>query len=141
MPVTISQLRPEGLQAAVEFAQTTGCTLEPDAVDTQVSLLARDGEAIVAAVLGIRAAGRSCELNVCLGKIDNPDQLTGELINKALMKVHGAGIRRCRISHHGRDDLPADWPGANWTGQDEAEAESNAETQAKPKAGTDTEAA
>lgn len=141
MPVTISQLRPEGLQAAVEFAQTTGCTLEPDAVDTQVSLIARDGEAIVAAVLGIRAAGRSCELNVCLGKIDDPDQLTGELINKALMKVHGAGIRRCRISHHGRDDLPADWPGANWTGQDEAEAESNAETQAKPKAGTDTEAA
>lgn len=130
MPVTISQLRPEGLQAAVEFAQTTGCTLEPDTVDPQVSLLARDDETIVAAVLGVRTAGRSCELNVCLGKIDDPDQLTGELINKALMKVHGAGIRRCRISHHGRDDLPADWPGANWTGQGETDSEAGADTEA-----------
>jgi hypothetical protein len=122
MPTDISQLRPEGLQAAVQFASTTGCTIEPDTVDPQVSLLARDGETIVAAVLGVHAVGRSCELNVCISKIDDPDQLTGELVNKALMKVHGAGIRRCRINHHGRDDLPADWPNTQWTGLDDTEA-------------------
>jgi len=131
MPVTISQLRPEGLQDVVEFAKTVGCTLGPDTVDPQVSLVARDGETIVAAVLGMHAAGRSCELNVCLSKTDQPDQLTGELVNKALMKVHGEGIRRCRISHHGRDDLPDDWPSANWTEQNDTQAQ----------AGTDTEAA
>jgi hypothetical protein len=122
MPVTISQLRPEGLQDAIEFAKTTGCTVEPEGVDTHVSLVAHDGETIVAAVLGLCQEGRSCELNICLGKFDEPDKLTGDLINKALMKVHGAGIRRCRINHHGRDDLPADWPNTQWTGQDDSEA-------------------
>ncbi len=130
MPVTISQLRPEGLQAAVDFAKSIGCTLEPDTIDPQVSLLAKDGETIVAAVIGMHAAGRSCELNVCLSKIDEPDQLTSELVNKALMKVHGAGIRRCRISHHGRDDLPADWPSANWTEQDSSESEAGPDSEA-----------
>ncbi len=143
MAVTISQLRPEGLQAAIDFVKTTGCMLEPDTVDPQVSLIACDGETIVAAVLGAYAAGRSCELNICLGKIDEPDQLTGELINKALMKVNGAGVRRCRISHHGRDDLPAEWPIANWTDQNQADAQSVAGAQAKAEDDTDadTEAA
>ncbi len=127
MPVTISQLRPEGLQVAIDFAKTTGCTPEPDAIDPQVSLLALDGEAIVAAVLGSLGAGRSCRLDVCIGKIDDPDQLTGELVNKALMKVHGAGIRRCRINHHGREDLPADWPSANWTDQGDTETSADSE--------------
>jgi hypothetical protein len=155
MPVTISQIRPEGLQAAVDFAKTTGCTAEPDTVDPQVSLIAQDGETIIAAVLSVRTAGRSCELNVCLSKVDDVDQLIGELINKALMKVNGAGIRRCRISHHGLDNLPSHWPSANWTDQDDATAEaeaepepesktvveSDAEPEIKTDAGTDTEAA
>lgn len=122
MPTEISQLRPEGVPAAVEFAGTVDCKLEPKAIDPQVSLLAKDGDTIVAAILGVHSPGGACELHVCLGPVDDPGKLTGELLNKALMKVHGAGARRCQISHHGRDDLPTDWPGAQWTGQNEPEA-------------------
>lgn len=117
MPTEISQLRPEGVPAAVEFAGTVQCKLEPKAVDPQVSLLARDGETIVAAILGVHSPGGACELHVCLGAVDDPGKLTGELLNKALMKVHGAGARRCQICHHGNEVLPTDWPGPRWTGE------------------------
>lgn len=131
MPFNITQLRPEELESVLEFAKTTGCTLESKSVDTHVSLLAKDGDTIVAAVLGLVSSGRSCELNVCLGKTDADAQeqasadsgaLAGDLINKVLMKVHGAGIRRCRINHHGDTATPSNWPSSPWTGQDDTEA-------------------
>ncbi len=131
MPILVTQLRPDELEAVLEFAKSTGCTLEAGDVDTHVSLLAKDGDTIVAAVLGLCSSGRSCELNVCLGKADASAEsaepgatgvLTGELINKALMKVHGAGIRRCRINHHGQEEIPSNWPSAPWTGQGDTEA-------------------
>ncbi len=130
MTILVTQLRPEELDAVLEFAKTTGCELKPADVNTRVSLLAKDGDTIVAAVLGLESSGRSCELNVCLGKTgadvgadatSDSGALAGELINKALMKVHGAGIRRCRINHHGDADPPSNWPSATWTGQDDAE--------------------
>jgi len=135
MPILVTQLRPEEIEAVIEFAKSTGCTLESESVDTHVSLLAKDGGTIVAAVLGQCSKGRSCELNVCLGKAavaeqaeeaqgaaDSTGGLAGELINKALMKVHGAGIRRCRINHHGGEGVPSNWPSAPWTGQGDTEA-------------------
>ncbi len=122
MAVLISQLRPEELAAEMEFAASTGCKLDPAKVDAHVSLVAKDGDKLLAAVLGLCSVGRSCELNVCVGEADGPGSLTGELINKVLMKVHGEGIRRCRINHHGQGGVPSDWPGSKWTGQDEAEA-------------------
>lgn len=117
MPTEISQLRPEGMSAAVEFAASVGCQLEPAAVDPQISLLAKDGDTVTAVILGVRSPGGACELHVCLGQADDPGQLTGELLNKALMKVHGAGARRCQISHHGNETQPADWPSPLWTGE------------------------
>lgn len=126
MPTEISQLRPEGVPAAVEFAGTVNCKLEPKAVDPQFSLLARDGDTVVAAILGVRSPGGACELHVCLGQVDDPGKLTGELLNKALMKVHGAGARRCQITHHGNEALPADWPGPRWTGVKDPSAETPA---------------
>lgn len=127
MPILVTQLRPEEKEAVLEFAKSTGCTLESEGVDTHVSLLAKDGDTIVAAVLGHCSTERSCELNVCLGKDEGAETqaagaLTGELVNKALMKVHGAGIRRCRINHHGQGDAPSNWPSAPWTGQSDTEA-------------------
>ena len=122
MAVLISQLRLEDLQAVIEFAASTGCKLDPAGVDAHVSLVAKDGDKLLAAVLGLCSTGRSCELNVCVGEVDEPGPLTGELINKVLMKVHGEGIRRCRINHHGQDEVSSDWPGSTWTGQDETEA-------------------
>ena len=131
MPTEISQLRPEGVPDAVEFAETVNCKLEPKAVDPQFSLLARDGDTIVAAILGVRSPGGACELHVCLGPVDDPGKLTGELLNKALMKVHGAGARRCQISHHGSETQPTDWPSPKWTGGKDP----SAETPATPPAG------
>ena len=131
MPTEISQLRPEGVPAAVEFAETVNCKLEPKAVDPQFSLLARDGDTIVAGILGVRSPGGACELHVCLGPVDDPGKLTGELLNKALMKVHGTGARRCQITHHGNETLPADWPSPKWTGVKDP----SAETPATPPAG------
>lgn len=131
MPILVTQLRPEELDTVLEFAKSTGCTLESESVDTHVSLLAKDGETIVAAVLGLCSSGRTCELNVCLGKTESKGEaeasaddgaMVGELINKALMKVHGAGIRRCRINHHGPDEKPTNWPSSPWTGQSDTEA-------------------
>ena len=114
MPTDISQLRPEGVEAALAFAKTVNCELDHNDVDPLVSLIAKEGDAIVAVVLGRHDPGGACLLHVCLGKLDDPDALTGELLNKALMKVHGAGVRRCQITHHGPDQAPADWPGHHW---------------------------
>lgn len=122
MPQDIAQLRPEGIDAAVAFAETVGFKLADQTLDPQVSLIVKDADDIIAAVLGVRTEGGACELHVCLGKVEDPGKLTGELLNKALMKVHGAGARRCQIHHHGREDLPTDWPAAQWTGQNEPEA-------------------
>lgn len=117
MPATISQVRPEELQAAIDFAKTIGLDVEAGLVDPQISLLARDGETIIAAVLGVVHAGKSCDIQVCLSNLDSPGPLMRELIDKALMKVRGLGIRRCQINHHGPDAAPLDWPSANWTGE------------------------
>lgn len=118
MPIDVSQLRPEGLDAAIDFAKTVGCELDPQDVDPMVSLIAKEDDAIVAVVLSTHVPGGACQMHVCLGKLDDPGKLTGELLNKTLMKVHGAGIRRCQISHHGAEETPAHWPGTKWTGQD-----------------------
>lgn len=125
MPTEISQLRPEGVSAAVEFAGAVDCKLDPKAVDPQVSLLAKDGDTIVAAILGVRSPGGACELHVCFGQIDDPGKLTGQLLNKALMKVHGAGARRCQITYHGSETQPTDWPGPKWTGENKPPAEAH----------------
>lgn len=117
MPIEVAQLRPEGVDAAIEFAKSTGCELQPQAIDPMVSLIAREDETIVAAVLGVHLTGGACELHVCLSKLDDPGTLTGELLNKALMKVHGSGTRRCQIHHHGPEDTPVNWLGEKWTGQ------------------------
>ena len=131
MAILVTQLRPEELASVIDFAKTSGCTMESEDVDTHVSLLAKDGDTIVAAVLGLASSGRTCELNVCMGKTDaeakdevsaESGALAGELINKALMKVHGAGIRRCRINHHGDSGTPSNWPSSPWTGQEDTEA-------------------
>jgi hypothetical protein len=96
--------------------------------------LAKDGDTIVAAILGLRSPGGACELHVCLGQVEDPGKLTGELLNKALMKVHGAGARRCQISHHGNETQPTDWPGPKWTG----EKDPNAKAQASQSDDADT---
>jgi hypothetical protein len=140
MPLEISQLRPEGLPAAVDFAKAAGFECEADAVEPGVSLVARDGEAIVAAALGIRQAGSSFSLEVCLGKVENPASLTQELIDKALMKAKGAGVRRCQINYHGPDAVSSDWPGANWTGGTQADAESKADPATRSGAEAETKA-
>jgi len=119
MPVEISQLRPEGLQAAVDFAKTAGFECDADKIDTGVSLIAKEGETLVAVVLGVHKSGPSFSLEVCLDKAEDPDTLTRELIGKALMKVKGAGIRRCQINYHGPDTVSTDWPSANWIGEPE----------------------
>ncbi len=139
MSAEISQLRPEGVPAAVEFAASVKCKLEPKAVDPQVSLLAKDGDTIVAAILGVQSPGGACELHVCLGTVDDPGKLTGELLNKALMKVHGAGTRRCQISHHGNETQPTDWPGPKWTGEKDPSAEAPA-TPSTDRGNTSTQA-
>lgn len=136
MPTEISQLRPEGVSAAVEFAASIDCQLEPKAVDPQVSLLAKDGDTIVAAILGVRSPGGACELHVCLGQVEDPGKLTGELLNKALMKVHGAGARRCQITHHGNETQPTDWPGQKWTGEGDPPAESRTKSVGADKSST-----
>ncbi len=122
MPVVISQLRPEELQSAVDFAKTVGCDAKAESVDPQVSLLARDGETIVAAVLGIKMPSKSCEIRVCFGNTESHDGLMRDLIDKALMKVNGQGIRRCQINQHGNTSPEGDWPAANWIGDPDASA-------------------
>lgn len=148
MSAEISQLRPEGVPTAVAFAASVACKLEPTAVDPQISLLAKEGETVVAAILGVQSPGGACELHVCLGPVEDPGKLTGELLNKALMKVHGAGARRCQISYHGNETQPTDWPGPKWTGVKDPPAEApatpsadrgNASTQAVADAGVESE--
>jgi hypothetical protein len=129
MPTEISQLRPEGVQAAVEFAGSVGCQLDPKTVNPQVSLIVKDGDTLTAVVLGVHSPGGACELHVCLEQVDDSHKLTAELLNKALMKVHGAGVRRCQISHHGHDNQPVGWSGAKWTGEPEAQSETPVESQ------------
>lgn len=121
MSIKIAQLRPEGVDAAIEFAKTVGCELNPQDVHSSISLIAREGETIVASVMGVHRPGGACELHVCLSKLDDPGKLTGELLNKTLMKVHGAGARRCQIHHHGPEETPANWLGEKWTGQENSE--------------------
>jgi len=130
MPMDTSQLRPEGVQAAIDFAKSAGCELEADTVDPQVSLISKDGDTIVATILGVHSPGGACELHACFGKAEGSDGIASDLVNKALMKVHGAGHRRCQISYHGPDETPADWPGAKWTGEAPAQSEPQPETNA-----------
>ena len=122
MPTEVSQLRPEGVGAAIDFAKTAGLECGADAVDTGVSLIAREGEAVVAVVLGVHKSGPSFSLEVCMGKAEDPAALTQELIDKALMKVKGAGVRRCQINYHGPDTVSDDWPSANWIGESDSDA-------------------
>ncbi len=123
MPIEVSQLRPKGVDDAIAFAKTVSCELEPLDVSPTVSLIAKEDDAIVAAVLGVHDTSGACLLHVCLGKLEDPGKTTGDLLNKALMKVHGEGVRRCQIKHHGHDDVASDWPGAKWQGNDGTEAE------------------
>lgn len=123
MPIDISQLRPEGVDDAIAFAKTVNCKLNHDDVDPMVSLIAKAGDTTVAVVLGEQTASGACLLHVCLSRLDEPGQLTGDLLNKALMKVHGAGVRRCQITHHGQDQAPADFPASQWTAHNDDDAD------------------
>ena len=138
MPIEVAQLRPEGVDAAIEFAKSAGCELEPQAIDPMVSLIASEDETIVASVLGVQVPGGACELHVCLSKLDDPGKLTGELLNKTLMKVHGAGTRRCQIHHHGPEETPANWLGEKWTGQEASVADPDDVSQSNAGAVTES---
>jgi len=142
MPVEISQLRPEGLQAAIDFAKGAGFECDAKTVDTGVSLIAKEGETPVAVVLGVHTSGSSFSLEVCLGKVDDPAAITQELIDKVLMKVKGAGLRRCQINYHGPDAVSSSWPDANWIGQADTGSDPKAENRKDviPAEGADSDA-
>ncbi|GAB4191013.1 MAG: hypothetical protein Kow00105_05170 [Phycisphaeraceae bacterium] len=123
MAVEVQQLRPEGLPDLIEFAGSVDCPLQAEAVDPRISLVAREGDDIVAAVLGVKQPGTACELHVCLKPGEHDDTLTAELLNKALMKVHSLHLRRCQIFHHGPEQPPAGWPAPRWIGEEPEEAD------------------
>ena len=130
MSITISQLRPAGLAAAVEFAKGLGLESDPKKVDTDVSLVAREDETIVAVILGIRHDISSVDLEVCLGELEDSAGTTRKLIDKSFMKFKAVGIRRCQIHYHGKEAVSKDWPNAKWTAGQEDEVNDSIETNA-----------
>ncbi len=123
MTTEVSQLRPEGIEAAAEFARSVGFDIRANDIDPNISLITQHEHEIIAAVLGVHNPGGACDLHVCLSKLDDPAQITSDLLDKALMKVCGAGVRRCQFSYHGTEDQPVDWPGAKWCAAEDEPAE------------------
>ncbi len=123
MTTEVSQLRPEGIEAAAEFARSVGFDIRAKDIDQNISLITQLEHEIIAAVIGVHNPGGACDLHVCLGKLEDPAQVTSDLLDKALMKVCGSGVRRCQFSYHGTEDQPVDWPGAKWCASEDEHAE------------------
>ncbi len=92
--VLISEVRPEELpQMRQLFDEQLPSNL---ALPLGLSLVARDGNTIVAAIVCVREAnGYACRYAVAPEYADS--QLTKQLVDKALLKLHSHRIHKCRI--------------------------------------------
>ncbi|MEX0654841.1 MAG: hypothetical protein WD534_16885 [Phycisphaeraceae bacterium] len=104
MAVTIREMRLDDVEAVVSAVGKAGATVDRAAVLHNLSLLAMaegGGEAggvMPGAVLCVRSEGGGVALEVIF---DAEPALVRQLIDKALVKLHAAGIRTCRIRIHG----------------------------------------
>lgn len=134
MPIAIQELRPESLDDAVAFAKARGSHVGDGRTVAALSLVAIDGGELVAAALCVEQPGSRHRLEVGIAAPESHGDLHRGLIDKALMKLASAGVRKFDIRINGSKEQREFWQAVSWIdqtlgGRDEA---APAEPQASP---------
>lgn len=119
MPASIQELRPTEVAAAAEHAGACGCAIDASGIVPSLSLIAREGDAIVALALCASSGGRrgrhAIEIVHAEGACD--EALHRSLVDKALMKIRARRIKTCDIRRNGRPEDATFWGGVSWINQ------------------------
>lgn len=121
MSIQISEVRHEELEAALAFAREGGSAVEAGQVWPRLSLLARDGAAIVGVALCVVVPGDGAVVELVVSGGLDPTHGRG-LVDKALLKLRAEGLHTCRIHTHGPDGAADFWAAANWLTDPDAHA-------------------
>ena len=135
MAITIQELRPDGVVAAVQFAGERGCDTSGGKIMPALSLLALDGDdATVAAALCYGQKGKRHRIEVALKDAANM-ALHRTLVDKAIMKLAAGNVRKFDIRTNGAVDHQEFWHAVSWIDAKPAEAAPASEPEAsEPKA-------
>jgi hypothetical protein len=117
MSTAIQELRPDSLDAAAAFATAAGCRVDRGRVIPMLSLVAVEGEQMVAAALCVELAHRRHRVEVAVNDLPNRAALHRSLVDKALMKIAAAGVRTFDIRTNGHADQTDFWNAVSWIDQ------------------------
>ena len=150
MSLAIQELRPESLSEAVEFARQQGSEVDGGRIVPALSLVAVEDAALVAAALCVEQKNGRHRMEIGIDSPERRCELNRTLVDKALMKLASAGIRKFDIRTNGTEAQREFWHAVSWIDQtlaaDEPTAEPStaadeAENDVSPVAGTSEAAA
>ena len=132
MAISIMELRPDGVVAAVQFAGECKCDTSAGKIVPALSLLVLDGDdATVAAALCYAQKGKRHRIEVGL-KDPEDMRLHRTLVDKAIMKLTAGGVRKFDIRTNGAVDHQDFWHAVSWIDQTLAEPSPAASEVAEP---------
>ena len=114
MSQPIIELPIDRVQEAVDFAKAMNCPAEAAQVRFTASLLATNESKVVGVALAHEVGEDRIDLYVGFEASGGDLELARQLANKALHKIHGQGVHRCRIVPIGPADCPEFWQQVNW---------------------------
>ena len=115
----ISELRLGDVEPTVEYVRGIGAEIDPAGVITALSLIAREGETIVGAVVcSVDAEGRR-SVNLVMPTDGADPVLAATMLNKAIMKVQARSYKTFCVNIHGGIDAASMLRPECWTPPEE----------------------
>lgn len=114
MPMDIREIRADRVDEAVAFARAAGGKAEASAVIASLSLIAVEGDALVAVLLSLTSDDGAHAMELTPGDDADP-ALARRMIDTALHKARSHHLAKCRLRIVGDKHAAALWDAVNWT--------------------------
>lgn len=117
MPVTMQEVRPETLAEAKAFAEGCGAKLDGGTIVTTMSLIATDGDTVVAAALCVAQRGARHRVEVAIKDAVKDADLHRRLVDKSMNKLQSRDVRKFDIRTNGQGETREFWHSVSWLDQ------------------------
>ena len=117
MSITINELRPDQLNDALEFAARCGSEVGRGRAVAALSLRAVEDEQTLATAVCFEQPNHRHRVEVSLQDLAGQAELHRALVDKALMKLAAAGVRKFDIVTNGAAEQRDFWQAVSWIDQ------------------------
>lgn len=114
---SVNELRPQFASAARDFAKACGCDVGTGRLIPALSLIVAAGDTTTAVALCFEQANRRHRLEVGVRDAAEQAKLHRTLVDKALMKLSAAGVRKFDIKTNGEAESSDFWLAVSWIDQ------------------------